>query len=89
MSKLTEQQLLKRTERRQSLFNRVQEECVQQDIKWGDQSHEDGKWLQILIEELGEACKDDLEDFSVEARRELIQAAAVLIQWIYDKTRKC
>ena len=88
MSKLTDLQIVERQKRREFIWERIQTECVRQDERWGDQQHNDGKWLQILIEELGESCENSLESDTIGARLELIQCAAVLVQWIYDDTRK-
>lgn len=82
------QECVERQKRREKIFEKIQQECIRQDMKWGDQSHDDGKWLQILIEELGEASKNSLELDPINARRELVQCAAVLVQWIYDDIRK-
>ena len=88
MSKLTDLQIVERQKRRESIFERIQTECVRQDDRWGDQSHTDAEWLQILVEELGESCKASLDLDPINARMELIQSAAVIVQWIYDATRR-
>lgn len=88
MSKITAEQCVERQKRREQIFEQIQQECIRQDMKWGDQSHSDGKWLQILIEELGEQSADSLDLQPVEAKRELIQCGAVIVQWIYDSIRR-
>ncbi|KIL46177.1 nucleoside triphosphate pyrophosphohydrolase family protein [Jeotgalibacillus campisalis] len=35
----------------------IDQERVRQDKKWGVQRHDDGTWLQILIEEVGEVAQ--------------------------------
>lgn len=71
-----------------------------QDAKWGKQNHDYGKWLQILVEEVGEVAEamqvkngwskgSDADDLY----RELIQVAAVSVaiaeQVIRDDTKTC
>lgn len=85
---MTENEFIIRAETRDRILKQVQQECVYQDAKWDDQNHSDGKWLIILIEELGEASESILEGNIEEGRHELIQSAAVLIQWIYDIRRR-
>ena len=66
---------------------RVVAELDAQDSRWGDQSHKgDGVWALILSEEAGEACKAILHHWEKgtpphDAIEELIQVAAVAIQW--------
>ena len=50
--------------------------------KWGVQRHAPGKWVLILMEEIGEACQALLEHRELDAVQELIQAAAVITTWI-------
>jgi len=74
-------------------------ERVKQDEKWGPVPrlhHDFGKWLKILMEEVGEASKADLEvqyqtphnteyedvTWRSDVDKELIQAAAVLVAWL-------
>ena len=56
-------------------------EQVNQVYKWGEQNHEDGHWMLILQEEVGEAAKAILEEEDG-VREELIQVAAVALSWI-------
>lgn len=65
----------------------VAAECDRQDAKWGEQNHLDPTWAAILGEEFGEACQALLHDeFGGRAagtlRAELIQIAAVAVQWV-------
>ncbi len=50
-----------------------------QRAKWGAQSHSPNKWLVILGEEYGEACKAALEGKRENLGYELLQVAAVAI----------
>ena len=51
--------------------------------KWGDQSGNSiGRWLGILIEELGEASKGYLDSNYDNYRHELIHAGAVIVAMI-------
>ena len=62
------------------------EERSNQFEKWGDQKHSFYKWMNILMEEVGEACQirlhidEGLEDTIVDLRKELIQVIAVGVQ---------
>jgi len=67
---------------------------MKQDVKWGEQNHNDLKWLSILMEEVGEAAETVNEDNPAKERLyshdacednleyELIQVAAVAVAWI-------
>lgn len=58
-------------------------EMDRQDGKWGDQSRQPILlWNAILGEEAGEVAKAALENDSVELEKELIQVAAVAIQFV-------
>jgi len=60
----------------------VRIEMIRQDHKWGDQSHHPILfWNAILGEECGEVAKAFLEDDLEELEIELIQVAAVAIQF--------
>lgn len=74
-----------------SPYQLIQMERIKQDVKWGEQNHDDFKWLAILGEEFGEVSKAVCEQlqskFHPLALREnleieLVQIAAVCIQWI-------
>lgn len=59
-----------------------------QDEKWGNQSDNSiGRWLAILVEELGEASKAFLESDYEKYRDELIQAGAVIVAMIEHAPR--
>ncbi len=62
-------------------------EREKQNNKWGEQNHTDEIWLAILSEEIGEVSQAMLHNrFGGHAagtlRKELIQVAAVAIQWL-------
>lgn len=65
----------------------IRVERIRQDGKWGVQNHPDGKWSDILMEELGEAAKARLEKNEDENFCELVQSAAVLVAWLECKMR--
>lgn len=65
---------------RVSTLVEVERELQQQDQKWGEQNHPVSKWLAILMEEVGEVAKADLERNIEDVKKELIQVAAVAIQ---------
>jgi hypothetical protein len=72
------------------VFNDLQNERRRQEIKWGEQNHDNYKWLAIIQEEVGETAEQALEeDFARQAgdhrianqhqmnmRKELIEVAA-------------
>lgn len=66
----------------------VLKERFRQNEKWGLQRHENGKWLAILVEEVGESAQAMMQD-SMAAKEtdsddlytELIQVAAVAQAW--------
>jgi NTP pyrophosphatase (non-canonical NTP hydrolase) len=65
----------------------IAEERQRQNEKWGEQNHDDYTWLAILSEELGETAQAALHnEFGGDAkgtlRTELVQVAAVAIQWL-------
>lgn len=62
-------------------------ERKRQNAKWGEQNHDAYRWLAILSEEVGEAAQAALHnEFGGRAkgtlRTELVQIAAVTIQWL-------
>ncbi len=75
-------------------------ERARQDLKWGQQDHDDGTWIRILMEEVGEACEASLEahphteqiyplaEMITKKREELTHAAAVLVAWLESEERK-
>lgn len=65
----------------------VAKERGRQNEKWGEQNHMDPVWLAILSEEVGEAAQALLHnkfggDHAGTLRKELVQVAAVAVQWI-------
>lgn len=65
----------------------VQEERQRQDAKWGEQNHDDYRWLAILTEEVGELAQAMLHsqfggEHAGTERTELVQVAAVAVQWL-------
>jgi len=76
-------------------------ERFKQDEKWGVQNHSAEKWMVILMEEVGEACKDALEAYPhknpilkksealIMWRKEMVQVAAVAVAAIecYDRNK--
>jgi hypothetical protein len=63
-------------------YREIIEERINQDEKWGQQNYPPCKFLTILGEEYGEACKAALEAKYEEYREELVQVAAVAVQMI-------
>lgn len=75
------------------IFEEIQSERLNQDLKWGVQDHHPEKWLLILMEEVGEASEavieaypfvakitdEDHAGFLIKYRYEMIQAAAVSV----------
>lgn len=59
-----------------------------QDAKWGEQNHNPYKWLAILLEEIGEASKDLLENELIKYRDEMVQVAAVALAAIESFDRQ-
>lgn len=69
------------------------QERERQDEKWGEQNHDDYRWLAILVEEVGELSQCALHDeFGGHAagklRQELIQVAAVAVSWLECLNRR-
>ena len=57
----------------------IRNERINQIKKFGTQNHEYYKWLAILLEEIGEASKEILEDNIENYCKELIQIASVSV----------
>lgn len=79
---------------RGAILSAIDREREQQDQTWGEQNHHPDRWMTILGEEYGEACKHSLEDDVVKYAEELIQVAAVAVaaieslyrgKWGYEK----
>ena len=61
----------------------ISQERQHQITKWGIQNHPLIYWRGILMEEVGEAAKDIIEDNSAEAiTKEMVQVAAVAVACI-------
>ena len=65
----------------------VLRERNKQDEKWGEQNHDSGKWLAILIEEIGELAQEMLEENPLNATAELTQVVAVALAWLECRNR--
>ena len=76
-------------------YELIIDERTKQDLKWGEQNHDEMKWLTILIEEVGEIGKAVNELYPSigsalpkkkalleDLRKELIQTAAVCVAWL-------
>lgn len=68
-------------------FALIRDERTKQNEKWGEQNHDSYRWLAILSEEVGEVAQAILHDefggrAAGTAKEELIQTAAVAVQWI-------
>lgn len=66
-------------------------EREKQDAKWGEQNHDDFRWLSILGEEFGEVahavCEQLQDEYGDDELREnleieLVQVASVCVAWI-------
>lgn len=69
------------------IVQQILDERARQDAKWGEQNHNDYRYLAILTEEIGELAQAALEDefggkHAGTLRDELIQAAAVALAWL-------
>lgn len=60
----------------------VTQERARQTRKWGEQNHDNERWLAILAEEFGEIAKEVVEGDEEQQLPELIQLAAVAVAWI-------
>lgn len=65
-------------------------ERKRQDEKWGVQNHDPLKWQAIILEELGEAAKELLENREWQYRDEMVQVAAVALAAIecFDRSHQ-
>ena len=62
----------------------VLEERIRQEVQWGTQDHSPQDWMMILMEEVGEFARAEMETREREAdpaniREELVQVAAVAL----------
>lgn len=74
-------------------LNLIYTERVRQNGKWGEQNHDDYRWLAILTEEVGELAQAILEgEFGCPhagtAKTELVHVAAVAAQWLECMERR-
>ena len=67
---------------RTSIHDAIFNEELHQEEKWGEQNHNNYKWLAILIEEIGEISKAMLENDHSNIEKEIIQSAAVCVTWL-------
>lgn len=64
----------------------VSNEIARQDKKWGSQRDlAPEMWMTILMEEVGEVAKEVLEQDDEKLETELIQCAAVIVNWLRSK----
>lgn len=76
------------------IFAAIRAERKRQDDKWGaDHDPGDGVLLAVLVEECGEAAKELNDGWPhsmriPELRRELVQVAAVAVQWLETLERR-
>lgn len=69
------------------VLSEILNERLNQDAEWGQQNHSPDHWLSILMEEVGEMAKENLERNGDKYREELVQVAAVAVAMIesYDR----
>ena len=74
-----------------NVLREVMGERQTQRAKWGEQNCSDFEWVSIMVEEVGEACKEanDLNFIAIDdatalprLRAELLQVAAVAVAWV-------
>lgn len=56
--------------------------------KWGQQDHDEDRWMVILMEEVGEAARAIFDENPANYREELLQVAAVAVAAIEAFDRK-
>lgn len=66
---------------------KIHYERLRQDEKWGEQNHDNYRWIAIATEELGEVAQAALQteyggSHAGDVEKELIHLAAVCIQWL-------
>jgi NTP pyrophosphatase (non-canonical NTP hydrolase) len=76
-------------ERQVVIIDQILDERSAQDVKWGEQNHSPVEWISILVEEVGEASKEAIENHHNpnttnldKYRDEMIQVAAVALAMI-------
>ena len=74
---------------RRVLLGDVLNERMSQHDTWGEQNHDDSLWLAVLMEEVGEAATAVVSAAAHGEHREvgrlrdeLVQVAAVAVQWV-------
>ncbi len=77
----------------ENVVNQIRAERERQNKKWGEQNHDDYRWLAILTEEVGELAQAILHDefggsHAGTAKTELIHVAAVAVQWLECMERR-
>ncbi len=77
----------------ENVIELVRAERERQNKKWGEQNHDDYRWLAILTEEVGELAEAILHnEFGGHAagntQTELVHVAAVAIQWLECMDRR-
>lgn len=73
------------------LNNIIKDICAErtrQDEKWGQQDHDEDRWLTILVEEVGEVAKAIQDDDPINYLEELTQVAAVAVAALEAYYRK-
>ncbi len=76
-----------------TVINNIFQERKRQNAKWGEQNHDDYRWLAILTEEVGELAQAVLHDefggkAAGTAETELLHVAAVSAQWLEHFQRR-
>lgn len=77
----------------ENVLNLIRAERERQNKKWGEQNHDDYRWLAILTEEVGELAQAILHDefggsHAGTAKTELVHVAAVAVQWLECMERR-
>jgi NTP pyrophosphatase (non-canonical NTP hydrolase) len=67
---------------KEQIISEIFRERVRQDAKWGEQNHDDLVWLAILTKEVGELAQAILKGQGENVHRELVQTAAVCVNWL-------
>lgn len=66
----------------------VLHERESQHTKWGQQDHDEDRWMVILMEEVGEVARAIFDENPDNYREELVQVAAVAVAAIEAFDRK-
>ena len=74
------------------VMKQILDERLRQEEKWGEQTHDNYRWLAILGEEFGELAQAILHDefggeAAGQAKKELIHTVAVGVQWLEQMER--